>query len=136
MLCRILPISAVALILVLPGYAGAAPPRMTPDNPAFVRTADKQADKDAARYLTSALVMLDRNPHQAFDRIERAETALLNRVSLDLGPQIDISKPLPKTPALDKIDQSHNALAARDVGEARRLAKDALSETKSDIKLL
>lgn len=84
---------------------------------------DRQASVDAQRDVQGALMQITaRHWPSALDRLERAETALLNRESLDLGAALASDKPLPKTPAMAAIDAARAALASHDAAQARAKA--------------
>ena len=84
---------------------------------------DRQASVDAQRDVQGALTQLtSRHWPSALDRLERAETALLNRESLDLGAALTGNQPLPKTPAMVEIDAARAALASHDAAQARAKA--------------
>jgi hypothetical protein len=84
---------------------------------------DRQASVDAQRDVQGALAQLtSRHWPSALDRLERAETALLNRESLDLGAALVGNQPLPKTPAMAEIDAARAALALHDAAQARAKA--------------
>jgi hypothetical protein len=90
---------------------------------------DRQASADARRDVQGALTQLTSHHWPAaIDRLERAETALLNRESLDLGAALTGDQPLPKTPAMAEIDAARAALASHDATQARAKATLAAHE--------
>lgn len=95
---------------------------------------DRQADTSARQNLNAAISRLSAgNRHQARDRLERAETALLNREVLDLGPKLDTSRPLPQTPAIAQIVNARTALATGRVNQAIQMAKAADQEVSTEL---
>ncbi len=96
------------------GAAQAAP--MMPSN-------DHRADDHARGYITIAMTDLsDHDQRAALDRLERAETALLNREAFDLGAGLDTAKPLPQTPAMTQIEMARTALLSHQTAPAHRYA--------------
>jgi hypothetical protein len=123
-----LVVAAVALTLTA-GVANASPAQKLPAHHAVVSPSDKLADVDARHDLHVAIARLAAdNWYVARDRLERAETALLNREVLDLGPALKIDQPLPKTAAMKDIDKARTALASRHLSLARHLAAVATQD--------
>lgn len=108
--------------------AAAAPPSSTPPSAASLTAADQAAGRAAADDLRRAITMMNRNDgRSARALLERAETALLNRESLDLGPALKIGQPLPATPALQGIKQAEKGLQESHRIQAIDAAKQALA---------
>lgn len=113
----------VAVLLIGAGAANAAPVA-NKTAPSAVPTASygQQADKDARHDVQIASADLSAGKaYVGRDRLERAETALLNREVLDLGPALNTEQPLPKTPAMAEIDKARAALDSHDVAAARQM---------------
>lgn len=111
------------------GAAPSAPKSAEPSPPDGAITAiEKAADRTAVQDLQQAVTMLKGNDRRAArDLFERAETALLNREVLDLGPALRVDQPLPATPAIQRIKQAEKGLQ-----EARRTqAIDAAEQARA-----
>jgi hypothetical protein len=105
--------TALAVLLMTAGAANAAE---------ATASYNQQADNDARHDVQIASADLSAGKaHVGRDRLERAETALLNREVLDLGPALNTERPLPKTQAIAEIDQARAALDSRNIAAARQL---------------
>lgn len=90
---------------------------------------DQQAASDAQRDVKGALTQMSRHRWSAARAdLENAETALLNRESLDLGTALDATQPLPKTQAMTDIDAARSALTSHDAKQAQDQATRASQE--------
>ncbi|SRR5579883_2403548 len=58
--------------------------------------------------------------HDALDRLEQAEIALLNRHVYDLGPQLRTDRPVPPTSAISDLDRARLAVLTADTRRARQ----------------
>ena len=67
------------------------------------------------------------------DRLERAETALLNREAVDLDGDLHGDKPLPATAPIDDIVKARAALDRHDLPQAMSGAKQALAAVDADL---
>ena len=95
--------------------------------------ADRAADQAAIDDLQRAMAALDRHQwHRARDLLERADTALLNRQVLDLGPELRIDQPLPGTPLRQQIEQAEAALRSPDRAAAKDAVNRAMAALKAD----
>lgn len=129
-----LPILAAvtAAIGLTAGAAMAAESNLPPAQQATVAAGDQLADADADRNLHRATSSMSaHNRRAARDRLERAETALLNRQVLDLGADLNPNEPIPRTAAMEDIVNARTALASRDVPEANQLAHAAEKDVTS-----
>ncbi|HEX9462480.1 MAG TPA: hypothetical protein VGB82_07760 [Alphaproteobacteria bacterium] len=112
-----------AVLLIGAGAADAAPIASTAAaSTEATASYDQQAD-NAARHdvqIASADLAAGKAP-VGRDRLERAETALLNREVLDLGPALNTDRPLPKTQAIAELDQARAALDSHNIAAARQL---------------
>ena len=98
-----------------------------------LNAADQRADQDAHDALKMALVKLSHHAYRsAYERLERAETVLLNRESLHLGADLQIGKPLPITPVMQEIRDSRANLKAHDVKRAKRLTVEAANKVSAE----
>lgn len=94
---------------------------------------DRQAAQDAQRDVQGALKQLSsRDFSSALNRLESAETALLNRESLDLGASLNADQPLPKTAVMVDIDAARAALAKHNASQARAQAMQASHDIGAD----
>lgn len=112
--------------LTLQSLALAAGALLALSGPAYAEAlseADQQADRAAQQNVEQAMSQIDAQQWRAArESLEKAETALLNRESLDLGPALDASKPLPKTEAMKDIDAARLAVASHDKARAHDAA--------------
>jgi hypothetical protein len=115
---------AAAALLALSAPAFAAP----------LNEADLQADRDAQHHVEQSVVQLDAHHwRNARGALESAETALLNRESLDLGVSLDASRPLPKTDFMTEIDAARTALTSHDPTRAREAAASVDQQIGAEI---
>jgi hypothetical protein len=111
------------------GVIDAAGATESGDIQANLTAADRQAEQDARDALKMALTKLSHHAYRgAYDRLERAETALLNRESLHLGAALPIDKPLPITAVMQEIRDSRANLKVRDVKHAKQLTIQAVND--------
>lgn len=123
--------SVLTLALAAGVLIGAA---SLPANAAPLGDFDRQASADAQRDVQGALTQLTSHHWpSALDRLERAETALLNREGLDLGAALTGDQPLPKTPAMAEIDAARAALASHDAAQARAKATLAAHDIGAEL---
>lgn len=117
--------TALATVLLIGLGAGAA-------NAAPATAYDQQADRDAHHDIRVALSDLSAGQrYAARDRLERAETALLNQEAFDLGPRLDPSRPLPETAAMVNIVKARVALSSHENAQARSIADAALRDVST-----
>jgi hypothetical protein len=122
-------LSALALAAGIFVAAGSLPASAAPLN-----DFDRQAAQDAQRDVQGALKQLSsRHFPSALNGLESAETALLNRESLDLGTSLNADQPLPKTAVMTEIDAARAALAKHDAAAARANATQAAQDIGADI---
>jgi hypothetical protein len=127
--------AAAAVIVVAVGATNAANAAEINTPPAQVNLAavNRQADSDAQRYVQIALSELSKgDAHVARDRLERAETALLNREAFDLGAGLKADQPLPKTPLMAEIDSARAALASHDIAKATQISTATTRDIGAD----
>jgi hypothetical protein len=123
--------SALTLALAAGVLIGAA---SLPARAAPLDDFDRQASADAQRDVQGALTQLTAHHWPlALNRLERAETALLNREGLDLGAALVGNQPLPKTSAMVEIDAARAALASHDAAQARAKATLAAHDIGTEI---
>jgi hypothetical protein len=100
---------------------------------ANLTSADRPADRDAAKDLQNAQAALAKGDHRsARDFLERADTALLNREVIDLGPTLRTDHPLPETALRQKIESAEAAMHGS-AGKANGAIKGALAAVDADM---
>jgi hypothetical protein len=115
-----------SLLLAGSALAAQASPAVSqpPSSNPTVASADRPADRTAADDLQKAMSALAKGNRRATrDLLERADTAMLNREVLDLGPSLRVDRPLPQTPLRQQIERAEAALHRSGVtanGEIRR----------------
>ena len=116
--------------------AAAAPAALPPASASTDATFDQAADHSAAADLQKALAALNKGDrHTARDLLERAETALLNRQVLDLGPSLQTDRPMPATPLRQQIEQARADLHGSSTAKASSAVKSALAAVDADTAL-
>lgn len=122
-----------SLVLGCSAVAVQASAATSPPAPASVDQADRAADRSAAGDLRDAMTALGRRDwRSARDFLERAETALLNREVLDLGPALRIDHPLPATTPIERIKHAEATLHGADRAKAADAIKEATSALDTD----
>ncbi len=128
------------VVPILAAVAAAIPLAVAQAAPASSQTAltsaDQLADATSRHDLNAAITQLSTHHRRAArDRLERAETALLNREVLDLGAALKPNRPLPQTPAIASIVKARTELASasHDLSRASQSAQAADQDVESEL---
>lgn len=130
----LVPIAVITTALTLTvGVAKAAQHESPATSSSTLNSSDRRADTDARHNLKAAISQIHKGErHAARDKLERAQTALLNRQSLDLGASLNPDQPLPQTQSMESIVKARAALAAHNLPQASQLATTADQELTAD----
>jgi hypothetical protein len=122
------------LLLGLSAMALQAAPAASQPAPASVKpAADRAADQSAVDDLHKAMAALAKGERRAArDFLERADTALLNREVLDLGPSLRTGQPLPETPLRQQIKQAEAAAHGANAAAEKDAVNRAVSALEAD----
>ncbi len=125
-------LAAAAASVTPAGAQTPAPDAYGPPQEALVQSGNQQADADARKELDKATAALHaKSRREAEDRLERAETALLNRQSLD-APGASSGQSASQTQAIATIENARAALKSHDIAQASQLADAAKQDIDQD----
>jgi hypothetical protein len=125
---------SVGLLCLSIGAASAATVSKTSADTSFVPSADHGADMSAKADLGKAVAALTgQRVKVGRDRLERAETALLNREVIDLGTALKADQPLPASGPVTHIVNARASLDQHNVSQAVHEAKQAIMAINTEL---